>query len=417
MLTADQKLAGEIREFVTQDAGGPPEPGRFPPDPFWQSLRDTGTELWLDTGDIQEARSLWNRSFSALTTNNTLLNAEVQKGIYDGLISDAAGMLSGLGERERVMEIAFILNARHGLNLVRAFGARVSVELHTDCARSVDMTLAFGRRFHQVSPDHFIVKVPLTPEGLIAARKLREEHIPVNCTLGFSARHNHLAALFAFPSYVNVFLGRLGSYVADNGLGDGLLVGERATLASQREVRQLRERTGREVRQIAASMRSPGQIRDLAGVDVFTMPVKVAREARERLEGSWSSMVDREYPVNLAPGVPPEQVRIHTLWAVSEAERELALSLDHSPPGGPEELVERAHQGGAGDLFPRMTREELDRIASDGKIPAHAAWAPRIQRGELAVDSLLNLAGLASFAESQAELDGRIRKLVSGRGA
>jgi len=24
-------------------------------DPFWENLRDTGTELWLDTGDMDEA--------------------------------------------------------------------------------------------------------------------------------------------------------------------------------------------------------------------------------------------------------------------------------------------------------------------------------------------------------------------------
>ena len=29
-------------------------------DSFWQSLRDTGTELWLDTGDIEEAEANWS---------------------------------------------------------------------------------------------------------------------------------------------------------------------------------------------------------------------------------------------------------------------------------------------------------------------------------------------------------------------
>ncbi len=43
-------------------------------DPFWARLRDLGTELWLDTGDIEGAERLWRAEFSALTTNNTLLN-------------------------------------------------------------------------------------------------------------------------------------------------------------------------------------------------------------------------------------------------------------------------------------------------------------------------------------------------------
>lgn len=33
----------------------------FPSDPFWENLKNTGTELWLDTGDIGEAEKIWTR--------------------------------------------------------------------------------------------------------------------------------------------------------------------------------------------------------------------------------------------------------------------------------------------------------------------------------------------------------------------
>jgi transaldolase len=52
-------------------------------DAFWEALRETGTELWLDTGDIDEAEAIWSSEMSALTTNNSLLNNEIQKGFYD----------------------------------------------------------------------------------------------------------------------------------------------------------------------------------------------------------------------------------------------------------------------------------------------------------------------------------------------
>ncbi|MBN1835902.1 MAG: hypothetical protein JW820_08625 [Spirochaetales bacterium] len=81
------------------------------------------------------------------------------------------------------------------------------------------------------------------------------------------------ARSFAFPSFLNVFLGRLNAYAADNGLGGGLMVGEKATLASQRAVRRVSESSRRRTHQIAASTRSGEQVRDLAGVDVMTMPV------------------------------------------------------------------------------------------------------------------------------------------------
>ena len=128
-------------------------------------LSDDG---WLDTGDIDSAAELWVNEFTALTTNNTLLNAEVQKGIYDDLIAEAAKVLSGVDRRTLIVEIAFFLNARHGLRLVQRFGANVSVELHTDLAHDVvERSVYYGRRIHAICPDSFVVKVPLTPSGAI----------------------------------------------------------------------------------------------------------------------------------------------------------------------------------------------------------------------------------------------------------
>ena len=83
--------------------------------PFLGITLNTGTELWLDTGDMEEAEANWSAEMSALTTNNTLLNNEIQKGIYDVFISEAKSIVRDLPQEERVKEIAFILNARHGL--------------------------------------------------------------------------------------------------------------------------------------------------------------------------------------------------------------------------------------------------------------------------------------------------------------
>jgi transaldolase len=56
----------------------------------------------------------------------------------------------------------------------------------------------------------------------------------------------------------------------------------------------------------------------------------------------------------------------------------------------------------------------VKRIASDGKIPRHAAWAARIAAGELAIDSVLNAAAFQSFTADQAQLDERIRTFMAG---
>lgn len=402
-----------VQQFILEGVDRAGQTGPFKSDSFWKGLRDTGTELWLDTGDLDAAGSLWVEEFSALTTNNTLLNNEIQKGIYDELIERAGALLADLDLQDRVMEIAFILNARHGLNLVQRFVGYVSVELHTACARDIDMTVHYARRFHSISPDRFIIKIPLTPEGLIATRRVRDEGVPVNFTLGFSARHNFLASMFARPSYVNVFLGRLNSYVADNKLGDGKMVGEKATISSQRHVREVAAETGNRSLQIAASMRSASQVKDLAGVDVFTMPVKVAESAKNELDGRWESRIDKEYTVALDRGARRARAGISVLWDVSDELKAFSRNLDGKVPSTGDELVERAHEAGLEDLFPETSSTDLERIASDGKIPVHAVWKERIEKNEVAVDSLLNLAGLASFAADQEKLDERIRGLIT----
>ena len=63
-------------------------------------------------------------------------------------------------------------------------------------------------------------------------------------------------------------------------------------------------------------------------------------------------------------------------------------------------------------MFPVLSDNDLDIISADGKIPVHDKWAERIAKGELAIDTLLNLAGLASFTADQAQLDDRIKSLI-----
>ncbi|MEN6589561.1 MAG: transaldolase family protein, partial [Proteiniphilum sp.] len=159
-----------------------------------QKLKDVGTELWLDTGDMEEAEKNWSAEMTALTTNNTLINKEIQKGIYDTFIADAMEIVKELPIQQQVKEIAFILNARHGLRLARKFGGFVSVELHTDTAHDIEATVEYGMRYFEICPDQFIVKVPYTASGLLGARKLREKGVKINFTLEFSARQNVLVA-------------------------------------------------------------------------------------------------------------------------------------------------------------------------------------------------------------------------------
>ena len=93
-------LSTRISDFVWKNLNEKHVTGKS--DPFWESLINTGTELWLDTGDMEEAEANWSAEMSALTTNNSLLNNEIQKGIYDIFISEAKSVVMDLPQEEMV---------------------------------------------------------------------------------------------------------------------------------------------------------------------------------------------------------------------------------------------------------------------------------------------------------------------------
>jgi transaldolase len=413
MIAANSRIAEDIKTIACEGIETGNDRIKAGSSAFWSGLVRTGTELWLDTGDIESASQIWTSEMSGLTTNNTLLNQEIQKGIYDTFIARTNELLKNLDLQSRIMEIAFILNARHGLRLVSIFGGKVSVELHTDLAHDIDGMVEYAVRFHNIHPDNFLVKVPYTAAGLIGARKMVKMGVPVNLTLEFSARQNALVAAIAKPQYQNVFLGRIGAYFKDNDLGDGRFVGEKATLGAQRIINELVREYSSKTRLIAASLRGTHQLPLMAGVNVFTMPVKVAKAAPADLKGTFSNRISEDYMINMYDNVNPEEVSVNKLWKVSDTELALAKELAKKTPASAGELAKMAEDAGCADLFPGLSDEDQHTIAADGKIPVHKKWAERIKKGELAIDTLLNLAGLASFASDQSQLDNRIRSIIS----
>ena len=403
-------LKDKIKQFVLQDVNETKV--NAVTDSFWQGLKNAGTELWLDTGDMEEAEKNWSAEMTALTTNNTLVNNEIQKGIYDDFIKQAVEIVKDLPIEEQIVEIAFILNARHGIRLAKKFGGFVSVELHTNTAYDYNAIIDYGLRYFAICPDQFIVKVPYTATGLLGARKLRELGVKINFTLEFSARQNAMVAAITKPNYCNVFLGRIGAYIKDNELGSGSGAGERTVISAQHVVTELTKNNETPTKLIAASLRHYSQLDALAGTDVFTMPIKVAAGGKVNMDGNFQSKLNEVYPVDLtdeAANYFPEK-----LWEVSEKELELAKSLGANLPQNENELIDRVHEAGCGDMFPYLSEKDYTFISDDGKIPDHQRWAQRIANGELAIDTLLNLAGLASFTADQAALDDRIRRIISG---
>ena len=119
-----------------------------------------------------------------------------------------------------------------------------------------------GVELSQMSPNA-VVKVPMTPDGLIAGKRLVADGIRINVTLVFSPAQAILAAeVGAF--IVSPFLGRIDDVASDG-------------MEALRKICDIYEIQGYETQVLAASLRHPMHIVDaaLAGADIATMPFGV----------------------------------------------------------------------------------------------------------------------------------------------
>jgi len=413
MTTVSGELDGVIHEIACMELGN--DQPVFQSDPTMARFKETGTELWVDTGDLEKAQSIWKSEFTALTTNNTLANQVVQTGVMDEVIHQTISRLnevaSGLTEEERVTEVGFVINCRIALRLVRAFKTKVSIELHPSMSRNIGRTLDYARRYYRVCPEYFIVKIPLTPEGYLSVRTLRKEGMPINFTLGFSARQNYLAARLSNPDFVNVFLGRLNQVVSENSVGGGDLVGEKVTLATQEALLRARKQYPEVgTRLIGASIRSGEQVAFLAGLDVMTIPPSAMAEFLEMKHpvGTMSSNIGKD----INPEIDFSHLhgpRFHKLWEVPDAFVQfvndlLASTNLDSMNGGEMESFCRERNV---DLFYPFSPAQLKKILDLGKIPRLGEWSQ-----EVALDDLMTQSALQSFSKDQAALDDRIRSFL-----
>ncbi|MFQ5672327.1 MAG: transaldolase family protein [Nitrospinales bacterium] len=407
---ASRKLEEVIHDTACVEVGGG-EPPVADSHELSAKLVSLGTQLWIDTGDLDLARSIWKKEFTSLTTNNTLANQVVQKGVMDQVIRETVGKLRDIApdlpQEDLIMEIGFVINCKIALRLVEAFHYKVSVELHPSVSRDIERTLYYARRYHKVCPEFFNVKIPLTPEGYLAVRQLRREGIPINFTLGFSARQNYLAAVLAGPDYVNVFLGRLNQVTADNSMGTGKGVGEKITLATQRAIRELRDQNSSiQTRLIGASVRNGDQVAALAGLDVLTVPPAAMKDFLDsgRTPDQVESRIDRDIAADVVA-----DARFPALWDIPAGFKEFCNTLvksDRLDGLSGENLVEVCESSGI-NLFHRFSRDDLRGIYDHGKIPRLADWD-----GDIALDDLMTQSALQSFARDQDALDDRIRSFL-----
>lgn len=190
-------------------------------------------EFFLDTGIVDE------------------IKAAAKWGIVDGVTTNPTLIAkSGRSQADVIKEICAIIDG--------PISAEV-ISTHTEGM------LKEARELTKIH-DNVVIKLPLTADGISACHALSNNGIKTNVTLCFSANQALLAAKVG-ATYISPFIGRLDD------LGqDGCQLIE--------EIRTIYDNYGFTTKILAASIRHPMHVRDVAmiGADVATMPYKAMEQ-------------------------------------------------------------------------------------------------------------------------------------------
>ena len=175
-----------------------------------QKLHEAGQSIWLDfidremllDGELE--RRIAEDSLTGMTSNPTIFEKALAEGTaYDEQLSNAPAGLSPW-DRFELIETDDVRSACDMFNDVheRTGGGDgfVSIEVSPGTAHDTDATvLEACRLWAMVGRPNVMIKVPGTPEGAVAVRRLTAEGVNVNITLLFS-RDAHDAVIDAYLS-------------------------------------------------------------------------------------------------------------------------------------------------------------------------------------------------------------------------
>ncbi len=167
-----------------------------------QQLHQAGQSLWLDSinrkmlRDGTLSRYIHDLALTGLTSNPTILgHAMAASSDYDDSLR--AHLAAGTREPEELVFSVAMEDITAAADLFRPVWERtdgvdgyVSIEVPPGLAYDTDRSIEVARRLHQqAGRPNVLVKIPGTPQGLLAMEQLVAEGIGINVTLLFSDAH------------------------------------------------------------------------------------------------------------------------------------------------------------------------------------------------------------------------------------
>jgi transaldolase len=189
--------------------------------PNIRGLAEAGVSIWsdqiskkmLDSGEL--ARRIEDDSVTGVTSNPTIFaGAIVGSDDYDDLLRDLKSADVATEEIAKTLMATDLKRACDELRGVfehtNGTDGFVSVEVAPTLAGNTDASVAEARDWvKQIDRPNLLVKIPATPEGIPAIRRLLAEGISVNITLIFS--------LDRYDEVMEAYLGGMEDYHAAGG--------------------------------------------------------------------------------------------------------------------------------------------------------------------------------------------------------
>jgi len=184
------------------------------------------------------------------TANLAQIKEAQELGVLDGVTTNPSLMAKeGITGKDNIL--------KHYVDICNLVEGDVSAEVN---ALDFEGMVKEGEELAELHPQ-IVVKLPMTKDGVKAARYFSDREIKTNVTLVFSAGQALLDAK-AGATYVSPFIGRLDDISTDG-------------LALIEEIRQIYDNYGYETEILAASVRHTMHIVNCAkiGADVITGPL------------------------------------------------------------------------------------------------------------------------------------------------